>query len=216
MGHFLQFGRFYINLRRGWERNCSVQAVMKWKEKMVWRPQRDVDSESESKKREMVSRHHQLISVCSRTWKAAGGCFSLSCFKTLSTVYGTESWTQIHSDDLSHWITFPRCLNLGTNFLRHIYCFLHSTWQQQQVSEHVQVFEVITISLSERKTRSESGEALLAFLQRQRQPQQTRREVKSPLSKELAPSSTTRGNMTLDSIVEDSPFCNIQQGLRTP
>ena len=83
-------------------------------------------------------------------------------------------------------------------------------------SEHVQVFEVIAISLSERKTRSESGEALLAFLQRQRQPQQTRREVKSPLSKELAPSSTTWGNMTLDSIVEDSPSCNIQQGLHTP
>ena len=104
MGHFLQFGRFYINLRRGWERNCSVQAVMKWKEKMVWRPQRDVDSESESKEREMVSRHHQLISVCSRTWKAArlsSEVVSLSHVSRLSP----QSMAQRvgHSTDAFRW-----------------------------------------------------------------------------------------------------------------
>ena len=128
MGHFLQFGHFYINLRRGWERNCSVQAVMKWKEKMVWRPQRDVDSESESKKREMVSRHHQLISVCSRTWKAArlsSEVVSLSHASRLSPQsmaqrVGHRCIQMIYRTELLFldvWI-------LGQTFLRHIVSYI--------------------------------------------------------------------------------------------
>ena len=101
---------------------------------------------------------------------------------------------------------------LGQTFLRHIVSYI----QPDSSNKFLNMSRFLRLLLFLCQTRSESGEALLAFLQRQRQPQQTRREVKSPLSKELAPSSTTWGNMTLDSIVEDSPFCNIQQGLRTP
>ena len=124
MGHFLQFGRFYINLRRGWERNCSVQAVMKWKEKMVWRPQRDVDSESESKKREMVSRHHQLISVCSRTWKAAR---LSSEVVSLSHVSLHSLWHRGLDTDAFIYCTELLFLDvwiLGQTFLRHIVSYI--------------------------------------------------------------------------------------------
>ena len=66
-----------------------------------------MDSESESKKREMVSRHHQLISVCSRTWKAArlsSEVVSLSHVSRLSP----QSMAQRvgHSTDALHYMNY--------------------------------------------------------------------------------------------------------------